>query len=282
MSVFTKETKQKFAELYPDRSGVIEHNLNNNDLFSLEPLAQLAERTPIEKIEYSRGDNPLTVDPDKPNDNGLTPAQTIRSIEDNASWLVIKNIEQDAAYSDFLNAMIDELQPIIERATGPIYRRQCFVFVTSPGSITPFHMDPEHNILLQIKGSKTMNAYPANDDSIVRPELHEAYHGGGHRNLVHDPAYDEKMTAHHLTPGKGVAMPVKAPHWVQNGDAVSISLSITWRSKYSVREANVQCMNHFLRQKGLNPTPPGVNPLLDQTKAFGWRVIDKIGLAGRA
>ena len=38
---------------------------------------------------------------------------------------------------------------------------QGFIFVSSPNSVTPYHFDPEHNILLQIRGSKVMTQFPA-------------------------------------------------------------------------------------------------------------------------
>jgi cytochrome P450 len=30
-------------------------------------------------------------------------------------------------------------------------QREGFIFISSPGAVTPFHLDPEHNFLLQIK-----------------------------------------------------------------------------------------------------------------------------------
>ncbi|MEZ5892338.1 MAG: hypothetical protein R3C58_04235 [Parvularculaceae bacterium] len=41
-------------------------------------------------------------------------------------------------------------------------------FRLSPGAVTPFHMDPEHNILLQIAGEKTFTIYPADRTSATR------------------------------------------------------------------------------------------------------------------
>ena len=52
-------------------------------------------------------------------------------------------------------------------------------------------MDPEHNILLQIRGRKTMTIFPGDVD-VVPDEMHEAYHVGGHRNL---PWQDDSRTS---------------------------------------------------------------------------------------
>src|SRR3546814_7623125 len=44
-------------------------------------------------------------------------------------------------------------------------------------------------------------------------------------------------------PGEALLVPVKAPHFVQNGPAVSISFSITWRSERSVAEGELHSLN---------------------------------------
>ena len=45
------------------------------------------------------------------------------------------------------------------------------------------------------------------------------------------------------TPGQAVHVPFMAPHWVRNGPEVSVSFSITWRSEWSYREEYAQRMN---------------------------------------
>ena len=61
---------------------------------------------------------------------------------------------------------------------------QGFIFVSSPNAVTPYHFDPEHNILLQLRGTKVMTQFPAGDTRFAPDETHEGYHTGGHRNLV--------------------------------------------------------------------------------------------------
>ena len=55
----------------------------------------------------------------------------------------------------------------IEAATGAMLTPQGFIFVSSPDSVTPYHFDPEHNILLQIRGTKVMTQFPAGDARFV-------------------------------------------------------------------------------------------------------------------
>jgi len=70
-----------------------------------------------------------------------------------------------------------------------------------------------------------------------------------------------------MQPGDGVYIYPWAPHWVHNGPAVSISLSITFRTQRSERDELVHFLNGRLRRRGLSPRPAGESKLVDWTKA---------------
>src|SRR3546814_6924275 len=82
-----------------------------------------------------------------------------------------------------------------------------------------------------------MNVWPAGDERFAPRTQHERYHTGGHRNLPWQDGFEGGQQRVPLAPGDAVLMPVMAPHFVANGDAPSISLSITWRSEWSYRES---------------------------------------------
>ena len=44
------------------------------------------------------------------------------------------------------------------------------IFVTSPGRITPYHMDGETNFLAQIHGTKLVYIYDGNDKAVLSDE----------------------------------------------------------------------------------------------------------------
>lgn len=266
-----------FRAAYPDSHSKLQHNLLSHPLLEREAIAALAERHPADRIEYSLGTVPVGIRPEDTPSNGLSVGDTIRTIEENKSWVVIKNVERDPAYAALLDELLGELKPYVEPITGPMEHREAFIFFTSPGSMTPFHMDPEHNILLQIAGEKTMNVFPAADPSLVPPEQSEAFHAGAHRNLAWDDAFLAKVTPVQLLPGDAVLMPVKAPHFVQNGDQVSVSLSITWRSERSVAESELHSFNRMLRAKGLPLVNVSATPEKQKVARLGYRVARKAG-----
>jgi hypothetical protein len=275
MKAFNDESLRRFEAHYPEQPIRIDHGLADHPLLRIEALAELASRMRPADVEYNRGDVPVGLDPAATPSNGLSIAETIHSIEHCGSWMVLKFIEQDPAYRALLQATLAELEPIVKPVTGPMLKPEGFIFLSSPDAVTPFHFDPEHNILLQIRGNKVMNVFPAGDERFAPGEAHETFHSGGHRNLTWKDEFAPLAKPVRLDPGQAVHVPVKAPHWVRNGSEVSISLSVTWRSYWSYRESYARQMNRLLRKAGVRPASPGRFPKQNHVKSLAYWAIEK-------
>jgi hypothetical protein len=276
-AIFPQEALVDFGAAYPDRPAKLSHSMAGHPLLTLDALAALAERMPPTSVEYNLGKLPLGVQPEDTPSNGLTLGETIRTIESNGSWAVLKNVERDEAYGALLDSALAELVPTVQDRTGPMLHREAFIFLSSPGSVTPFHMDPEHNILLQIIGVKTMTVFPARDEQLVPAQKSEDFHGGGHRNLVWQDGFKAKGSAFRLEAGDAIHVPVKAPHFVENGPTVSVSLSVTWRSERSVAEGELHSFNALLRKRGLPTGTVSDRPERQDLRRFAYRLIRKLG-----
>lgn len=276
--VFPAEALNAMERLYPLEAGLLRHQLPDHPLLSLVALADLGERLPAAQVEYNPGDLPVGIRAEEVPSNGLSIGETIRTIDTNRSWAVLKNIESEPAYRDLLLGLLAELKSVVEPRTGAMLTPQGFIFISSPGSITPYHFDPEHNILLQLKGRKVMNVWPAGDERFAHRIEHERYHTGGHRNLPWEDSFEGGQQRVPLGPGDAVLMPVMAPHFVANGDAPSISLSITWRSEWSYRESEAHAANAALRRMGFDPAMPPRWPAHARAKTIGWRIARKLRL----
>ena len=269
--------KSMFATLYPETPGKIRHCLANHPMFTLDALIALAGRMQVKDVEYNRGDLPLGIAFDDVPANGLSIADTIRNIEQNGSWMVLKFVEQDPAYRALLAETLAELDAPINAKTGAMLKQEAFIFISSPNSVTPLHFDPEHNILLQLRGSKSMTIFPADDEEIAPPDAHERLHAGtGHRNLHWEDRYAARGQRFDLAAGDGVYVPLMAPHWVQNGPDVSVSFSITWRSAHSYREAEARGTNALLRKAGFSPKSPKRYPAQNMAKSLAFRAARKM------
>jgi hypothetical protein len=144
--------------------------------------------------------------------------------------------------------------------------RQGFIFVSSPGSVTPYHIDPENNFLLQIRGSKTVHLFDPEDRLVLPEEKIEAFFQGAHRNLVIADEMMDRGQYFELAPGEGLHFPVVAPHWVKNGPEVSVSFSITFQTNDSRRRQSLHRFNSGLRKLGLRPAAVNQSPWRDELK----------------
>lgn len=273
--IFDSEARGKFARSYPETPHILRHNLADHDLLTLPSLASLASALPEVSIEYNKGDLPIGVD-GKPEASGMTIEDTILHIASSKSWAVLKNIEQVPEYSALLLALLAEIRPEIEAKTGAMLHPQGFVFISSPNAVTPYHFDPEHNILLQLVGSKVMTQFPAGNARYAPDTTHESYHTGGPRELTWRDELAAGGTEFAIAPGEALFVPVMAPHFVRNGPQSSISLSITWRSDWSYAEGDARAFNGILRRWGLSPRAPGRWPATNRAKALAYRAVRKL------
>jgi hypothetical protein len=260
-----------FQTSFDRRPFTIEHSLVNHPLLTLPSLIELSRRLPESNIRYNRGDIPAGQQIYTAPKTDLSIEETIRQIEQCRSWMVIRFVEQDPVYCDLLDQCLDEIQPLSDSITPGMFKREGFIFITSPGSVTPFHADPEHNFLLQIRGSKTASLFDVSDRTIVSEEALESYLSGEPFKGEFKDEYQQKAFVFDLNPGDGLHFPQNWPHWVKNGDEVSISFSITFRSARSERTGIVYNVNHAMRKRGLNPTPYGKSPLRDSAKFHAFR-----------
>lgn len=263
-----------FAAYFDKKPFHVRHRLGAHPLFALPRLMQLARTLPEAYVEYNAGALPVGARPEETPRNGLSPEETVRRIAENGSWMVLKNVQQDPAYGALLDRCLDEIAARAGGAVPRMIRREGFIFLSSPGTVTPFHLDPEHNFLLQIRGSKTVSMWDR-DDRFVLPdsELEKFYAAFVHRNLPWRDVFQTTAWVVPLEPGQGLHFPVAVPHWVKNGPEVSISFSITFRSQSSHARELLYRANARLRKLGLSPRPPGESVLLDKTKQAAFAAL---------
>jgi hypothetical protein len=250
----------------------VAHALADHPLLEVEAVAQLAERLPADRIEHNYADLPTVVDPGAVRRSEEPVGEVARAIASNGCWMVLKNIELDAAYKALLDEALDEVAPLVADQEGGMLRREGFIFLSAPGSMTPSHTDPEHNFLLQVRGTKEMSVGRFPDERTEQLVLEDALLGG-HRNVSWEPTGQQPFP---LEPGDGVYVPPHAPHLVRNGPTASVSLSITFRTASTEQAGRVHALNARLRKLGLSPHPPGQDPVRDRRKAAAARALSRL------
>ena len=277
MSAILTLDRSQFADSFARSPVGVRHHLTSHHLLGVEAIAQLAEQLPVDRVEHNLADLPKVADPREVRRSEEPAGDVARGIESNGCWMVLKNIELEPRYRALLDESLDEVVPHLRGRDAEMVEREGFIFLSAPGSMTPAHTDPEHNFLLQVRGTKRMSVGRFPDLDTEQLALEQAL-GGGHRNVGWEP---RDPVTFDLGPGDGVYVHPHAPHWVQNGDEVSVSLSITFATPSSQRRRQVHAINARLRRLGLSPAPPGHRPRTDRLKVGAANAVGRLKRVSR-
>jgi hypothetical protein len=242
------------------------HLLAEHPLFKIPRLVELVLSRPANEFYFDQGDAAIDQRWNSMPAKTLSLEQAIYKIEQAKAWIIINHAERDPQYRQLLDRALDEILAGsgLERH---VKSREVIIFVSSPGRVTTYHIDRECNFLLQIAGDKTIYVFDRNDREILTEEEVEQFWSQDNNAAKYKPQYQERAMAFHLTPGTGVHIPVNCPHWVKNGDKVSVSVSINFQFHDRFR-ANIYRMNYLMRKAGLRPTPPGQAGWKDSLKGM--------------
>ncbi len=253
----------------------LKHSLADHPLFALGKLVELARAMPRDHIEYNSGKVAIGAKPEDVPKIDKAPEDVIRSIETDNAWMVIKRVESHPAYRSILETFVREANLAAGRNAGDFTDIQGFIFVSSANATTPFHIDAEENILIQVKGDKFVRTFDNGDRSLVSEEEMELS-PSKHRNLPYEDWFESRATLHALKPGDALHMPYMVPHWVSTGASYSISMAMTWKTPDVVRLNKIRTMNGTLRRFGLVQRPPGVSPALDVAKVILHDIVHAV------
>jgi hypothetical protein len=245
----------------------LKHGLSGHPLFSLERLVALAQKMPRDRIEYNSGKLMPGQRPEDIPSIDMPPEDVIRRIEEAQAWMVIKGVEYDSEYRAVLHRFVAAAQEAAGKKPGDYSDLSAFIFVSSASSTTPFHVDAEENILVQIKGDKFIHIFDNRDRSLVSEEAMEIA-PSKHRNQHYEPSFEERAQVFAMSEGDGVHLPYLWPHWVKTGERYSISMAMTWKTPEVRRLNKIRLMNGTFRRFGLPQKPPGASPVFDWGKVI--------------
>jgi hypothetical protein len=262
---------EEFRDKFNRQTFDLSHYLSAHPLFQLPALMELAERTLKTRprdLHYDAGDVRVDQRWDEIAASPFSAKEALQRVENCGAWFVFKSAQRDPQYRVLLDRGLAELKTEM----GPgidsrIMVEDIIIFVTSPKRVTTYHIDRECNFLLQIRGAKTLHVFDREDREVLSEQEIERFWAVDFNAAVYKPHLQHRARSYRLVPGTGVHIPVNCPHWLENDDNVSVSLSVNFQFKDSLR-ANPYRVNFLLRKLGLHPTPPGQSPVLDKVKSF--------------
>ena len=266
---------------FPEQAVEFTHALHGDDRMSLASIAELADRLPRRSVVYDTAEQSLLAPKAGPPRGQLDhPGDVIRDLEDANAWLTLLNVEDDPAYADLMNTMLDQLEASMGWRQGKMRNRAAFLLASSPNSVTPVHFDIEHSLLMQVNGSKRLSIGRFESEAACRHEI-DRYWDGSHGRIE---ALPEEVRSYAMVPGVGVYIPPAVPHWVHNGPAISASITFTYFTTATLRQNRIEHLNSRLRRLHMTPRPPGQSAPVDAVKsavvgAWGLTKPVRVGMA---
>jgi hypothetical protein len=270
-----------FTENFNRLPHAVQHTLSDNPLFSIPAIAELAQRVAArERPHHARGDihieGTAASGAQLRNDAKAHVAQLVEEIEQGQTWIILKHIEREPGYREvFENCIADLVRLAGKELLKDVKWFEAILFITSPNRVTEYHIDRECAWLLQIHGNKDMHLFDRDDKDVLPDEELERYWMGDNLSATYKPHLESRAIVHRLRPGVGVHSPVNTPHWLKNGDNVSVSLNINLQLHESAWE-NLFRANNYLRRAGLVPSSPGRNPLADRMKRGAYTAVQDV------
>lgn len=278
-AVLVQDTSAKtlFQEGFDRTAFSFSHTLHESPYFTYPAILELAKRFANRSNRFYVEEGETT--PEKGwsvRTSQKSLQENLEGIADTHTLVMLKRVHEEPEYRQILEACIDELSDLSEIYIRRTYRDALMtILVTSPRRITPYHIDSEANLLMQMQGPKSVYIFDGNDRQVLTtPEL-EKFWSGDITAATYKAQMQNRAWKFELTPGVGVCNPVTFPHWVQNGPEVSISLSINFK-RVSNNTADVYRVNSRLRKLGLHPEDPGKMHLIDSTKGAVYRTFRNV------
>ena len=261
---------EAFADAFAMRSVLVEHSLSDHPLFTIEAIAELADRLPTQSVRREHGHLPIADSRGYVDVGEGPPSASILDVERNGFRISLRDIQQIPEYAEVVNACLDEVEPLVSAREGGMRFRSGYLFISCPAATTPMHFDAEHSFLLQLQGTKhvTVAAFD-NDRAKLRHEL-DRYTDGDQCDF---PAMEAVAETFRIDPGLGVYLPSYVPHWVETEAGVYVSFSIPFYTRFCERAEGVYRVNSWLRKARLSPRQPGEVGPVDVTKAAVFRSI---------
>jgi hypothetical protein len=257
------------------------HQLLGHPALSLGNLSRVLPAMPKSNVYYSSGllkkeDNFDRAHLD--HQNGLSLEDTIENIRTSDSYIMVRQPELDASFSPLFKDLVADVGELIQRqgvgrqAVNP----KLYLFIASPNSLTPFHIDRYSTYLMQFQGSKEVKVFNPWDERVVTgPECENFMANTGGRP-VWRPEAEPLGTSFHFSPGEALHIPFVAGHYVKNGDKeVSISMSIIFNTQVTAHYIRALMFNQRVRpvlsRMGLSPEAVGQHQRLDVIKSQTYR-----------
>ncbi len=292
MRVFSELDASRARACLDRRAFVFGHTLEDHPALSLRNLSEALPALPREQVFHSSGRLSEADDFDNAHKQ-YRPRQSLEeALEDlrnTDAYIMVRQPEAHASFRPVYEALCSDVSSM---ATGAGIRAELddamlYLFIASPGSVTPFHIDRYSTCLMQVRGRKEVVVYPPWDERVVADEDAEHYFAQTGRRPEWREAAAPLGERFAFSPGQALHIPFAAGHHVRNGqEDVSISLSIIFKTTQSRRLMQALLFNHYLRRYasrlGMKPGRVAMDAAGVAAKAALWNTGRRVAGLWRA
>ena len=201
-----------FRDRFNRRSFQFKHNLGGSRLFELPRLVSLAE-TLLElqgpsSVAWTSSNAELNFrwSDMKKKDRRESLTAAIQNLETSGSWMLLYRVQTDPVYRNLMNQVIAEVAQLSgeEELERDITWRDAYIFLASPLSVTPYHIDHESTFLFQIHGRREANIWNREEPGVLPDTEKEAYYGGNLSAATYRTENQSKASVYDMVAGTGV------------------------------------------------------------------------------
>lgn len=263
-----------------------QHNLMGHPALTLENLARVLPRLPQDHVMYCNnrlrnGDDFEKTFSHRPENQSIE--ETIDGIRTSDSYIMVSSPQVDESFAPLHRQLVSDVEALIQqRGLGRVaITPKLYLFIASPNSVTPFHIDRYSTFLMQFRGSKQVCVSQPWDERVVSAADCENYVSYVSTRLPWSNDKDRFSTTFDFRPGEALHIPFVAGHHVRNGsEDVSISMSIIFNTPQTMAWRDALNFNQrarkVTRKTGWEPARVGNSPVRDMAKARLWSLWSKL------
>lgn len=249
MSIITDWTAEK-AQAFGKSNLTFAHDLHERPMFSDDGLIDLLDNYPREKLGvFTMGEDPVAWTTWRKGAAGdLSGRELWEAVNTGRIWL---NLRETNRYLPEYDALCGEIFADKEGHVRGLktFKRDLGLLISSANAQVFYHLDVPLVSLWQIRGVKQVWVYPVEQPYVSDEALEAIVLRETAEQFAFDPAWDAGAQSVELTPGRMVTWKQNAPHRIENGSMLNVSISIEFMTPEALMRANVIYANGLLRRR---------------------------------
>ena len=242
-STFDDQTRKQFGAVASRHN----HSLHRDAMFTDEGLAALLDRYPREHIGvYRMGDTVKSWECGRL--GKISGAGLVQAVKEGRIWLNLRAADRrDPALAEMNHRVFSELKEMIPGFMP--FNTDLGLLISSPGARVFYHLDVPRVMLMHVRGHKSVWLYPREEPFVEALGLESVVSEKTEEEIPYSPEFDKGGQCFNLAPGDMVHWPQNAPHRIDNGDDLNVSLSIEFMTPVTQLRANAILANAWLRDR---------------------------------